>query len=315
LIFVGLTINDPRILGLSRIQQNGFPDDLIQQTKVYKITRNEILAKGEIMLSNYPDYFSPKYLFESGDQNPRNFVQGFGQFYKTLALLIIIGIIVLFKIGFRKATILLAWIFLAPVPAAISNLTPHAVRALFMMGSIELLASYGLAFLLGIIKSRIFKIVIVISVLCLLLLEFARYINYYYGEYAKRYAIEWQYGMKQIVEYVAVRPDIYKVYVDKIRQQPYIFFLYYLKTPLPEFLKTVKYDQSESSSYSTVLSYGRYQFGGWNPIESYPSKGILYVVTPSYYDGLSYKNFFDVVKLIKYPNGNNAFFLVEGYEP
>jgi len=33
-------------------------------------------------------------------------------------------------------------------------------------------------------------------------------------------------------------------------------------------------------------------------------------VTPSEYDGLSHRNEFDVKRLIKYPNGSSAFYLV-----
>ena len=102
--------------------------------------------------------------------------------------------------------------------------------------------------------------------------------------------------------------------MDKIRQQPYIFFLYYFKTPLPELLQTVKYEETEAKSYNTVRSFNNYQFGGWDPIESYPSDKILYIVTPSYYSGLKYILNFEVKKLIKYPDGSNAFYIVEGYE-
>ena len=102
--------------------------------------------------------------------------------------------------------------------------------------------------------------------------------------------------------------------MDKIRQQPYIFFLYYLKTPLPELLSTVKYDESESKSYNTVLSFSRYQFGGWDIIGSFPNYNILYVITPSYYGGLRYLQQFEVKELIKYPDKSDAFYLVSGNE-
>jgi hypothetical protein len=119
--------------------------------------------------------------------------------------------------------------------------------------------------------------------------------------------------MKQIVEYLKENPDYAQVYMDKIRQQPNIFFLYYFKTSLPELLSSVRYDESESKSYNTILSYDKYQFGGkWNIIESYPTPGILYIITPSYYDGLRYKNEFQVKKLVKYPDGSDAFYIVEG---
>jgi hypothetical protein len=98
--------------------------------------------------------------------------------------------------------------------------------------------------------------------------------------------------------------------MDKIRQQPYIFFLYYLKEPLPKMLASVRYDESESKSFNTVLSFDNYQFGGWDIIESYPNYKVLYIMTPSFYSGLKYINTFEIKDLIKYPNGTNAFYIV-----
>jgi len=138
------------------------------------------------------------------------------------------------------------------------------------------------------------------------------YIVYYLTRYSVAEAIEWQYGMKQSALYALEHPEYTEVFVDKVRQQPYIFFLYYLRVPLPLFLSTVRYDLSQSNSFNTVSSFGKYNFGNWDPIESYPSPGILYTITPSFYSGLRFKDYFDVKKLVKYPDGSDAFFLVEG---
>ena len=140
-------------------------------------------------------------------------------------------------------------------------------------------------------KYKFGKLLQTISLILILILvgkEATNYLNYYSKIYPIKEAIEWQYGMKQIVEYTKEDKNFYKMYVDNIRQQPYIYFLYYQKVSLPELLKTVKYDESNSKSFNTVLSFGKYQFGGWNIINSYPNVGILYAITPSYYTGLRY---------------------------
>ncbi|MCX6704285.1 MAG: hypothetical protein NTZ07_02455, partial [Candidatus Woesebacteria bacterium] len=163
-------------------------------------------------------------------------------------------------------------------------------------------------------KKNWIRVGVAAILIVLLSWEVWNYLNYYFKVYPKKDAIEWQYGIKDSALYVLEHPEYSLVYVDKIRQQPYIFFLYYLKVPLPTLLKTVKYNQTESKSYNTVSSFGRFNFGNWDPIESYPSSSILYIVTPSYYSGLRYILKFDVKKLIKYPNGTDAFYLVSGNE-
>lgn len=314
LFFVVLTVFNPRILGFARASQNIIPENKIKETFLFKKTENKLFGTGEVVFRHYLSYFSPKYLFVNGDTNPRNSVVTYGEFFKIDALLIIAGIVALFFIRSKEVVVLLMWLLLAPVPASLaSGDSQNAVRAFYMLGSINILSAVGANYFVTVIKKKWWYIVAAIMVLVPLFTEFGSYIKYYYSTYAEKYAIEWQYGMKQIVTYLKRNPDYAQVYMDKIRQQPYIFFLYYFKTPLPELLETVKYDKSESKSYNTIVSFDKYQFGGnWNIIDSYPNHGVLYIVTPSYYSGLKYASQFELKKLIKYPSGTDAFFIVEG---
>jgi hypothetical protein len=94
------------------------------------------------------------------------------------------------------------------------------------------------------------------------------------------------------------------------RQEPYIFYLFYLETSLPTYLKTVQYNETQSRPANTVAGYSNFHFGLWDAIESKPIPHVLYVVTPSEYTGLRYKLSFETVYAVKYPNGSDAFFLV-----
>jgi hypothetical protein len=180
-----------------------------------------------------------------------------------------------------------------------------------MMGSYHLISALGLYFLLNLVRKKAFKIIILIITVIILLLSLQNFLNYYFGEYVKRYAIEWQYGMKQIVEYVKDHEEYGQVFMTDVRSQPYIFFLYYLRPPLQDYLSSVIYNNSESNrSYNTVSIFGRYYFGGWDPVESLPNPGVLYVLTPSQYDGLRYRLAFEVKRVIYYPNGTVAYYLV-----
>ena len=183
-----------------------------------------------------------------------------------------------------------------------------------MVAPVIMLSAFGLASLSELFKRKFLKITVVLIALVFLSREAINYLKYYSTVYPVKEAIEWQYGMKQIVEYGSNNPNIYKMYVDNIRQQPYIYFLYYQKVPLPELLKAVKYDNSNSKSFNTVLSFDKYQFGSWNIIDSFPNAGIVYSITPSYYTGLRYATQFDVKELIKYPDRSDAFYIVEGYQ-
>lgn len=303
LLFAGLIIKDPRIMGFARINQTKFSDTVINQ------------YGGELgtVIHNYKGYFTYSYLFLSGDQSPRGSVKIIGEFYKIDLALSLIGFVaIVLRKKWRALLVISGCLFLAPVPGAVSMIEPNATRGIFMIAPIILLSAYGASVLFVVFKNNWIRSIILIVILGLLGWEVVHYLNYYFNEYPKKDAIEWQYGMKESALYALAHPEYGRVYVDKIRQQPYIFFLFYLKVPLPQLLKTVKYDQTPSYTYNTVSSFGKYNFGNWDPIESYPSPGILYIITPSFYTGLRYINNFDVKKLVKYPNGSNAFYLVSG---
>lgn len=294
--FVSLLFVNPALLGGARFKQTSSPEGRTIQA----ITKK------------YLSHFSYDFLFVKGDANPRLSAQT-GTFYKIDIPFLIIGLLALvwgiFK-GRKAYFIILAWALLAPIPAAITSEAPHAARAMFMTGSWHLIIVLSIYTVLSAFKSKGVKILIVLVIFGILGMSLFRFWNSYNNDYRDRYAIEWQYGMKQVVNYVRDHPEYDEVYMTAERQEPYIFYLFYLKTSLPTYLKTVEYNNTLSRPANTVTGYSKFHFGLWDPIESQPVSHVLYVVTPSDYTGLRYKLLFDTVYAVKYPNGSDAFFLV-----
>lgn len=307
-----ILIFNPQLLGLSRINQTALNEDQISKTQTFKVTGNKFLGRINLYVNQYIKHFSPQFLFISGDKNPKLSSQSTGEFYKMDAIFLILGFFYLLFRKSREGIIILVWALVAPIPSAFTAEAPHAARSLFMMGSWTIISAVGFNLFVYFFKKPVYKrpvIVISLLAICFMLVN---YLNYYFGEYATRYAIDWQYGMKQIVEYVKENPQYNQVYMTDVRSQPYIFFLYYLKVPQPDFSAKVIYNNSESKSYSTVSLFDRYSFGGWDPIESIPERWVLYIITPSQYDGLRKKSSFEVKNIVYYPNKSIAFYLISG---
>lgn len=310
-LLLGLFVVNPALLGTARVLQTSFSKEETRNTNLYKNTQKEYLGFMEIVFKNYLTHFNPKYLFLTGGENPKFSTQVVGEFYKIDALFLIAGLVALIALRSKTALFLLAWAFLAPLPSSLTSEAPHAGRALFMMGSWHLISAYGFYSLMIFFKKRAIQYVFTLAAALILIISLTNYLKYYFGEYPQRYAIEWQYGMKQIVEFIKAHGEYNQVFTTDVRFQPYIFFLYYLKMPLPEYLSTVIYNNSQSKTYNNVVSFSKFYFGGgWNPIDSFPIEGTLYVVSPSQYDGLKYKPSFNVENVIYYPNGTSAFYLV-----
>lgn len=309
-IIISLFIFNPPLLGGARMKQTGFYTLEVRDTTLYALTKNELLGRIDKTFNQYLTHFSWRYLFVSGDTNARLSSQAVGEFYKIDMVFLIIGLVMLLWKRSKASIVLISWALLGPLPASAVGEVPHASRAMFMFGSWHLISAYGLYSLLNFAKRNYLKWAIAAVTAVILLYSLINYLSYYYGEYGKRYAIEWQYGMQDVVEYVKAHPDYKQVYMVEERHQPYIFFLFYLQTPLDEYLNTVVYNRSGSKDFSTVSYFDKYYFGGWDPIESMPQKDVLYIVTPSQYGGLRHRLEFDTKKVVKYPNGSDAFYLV-----
>lgn len=310
LIFVVLLILNPRLTGLARVKQTQFGQTEIEKTQTYQKTKIAAFGLAEITFKGMMAHFTTDYLFFKGDQTPRNSVKVFGQFYKIDALFMLIGIISLLWLKSRVTILMLAWLFISPIPASIVIGAPNANRAIFMLGGLNLITALGVSSFVRLFKGRVRKTILG-GILLIIAIEAFFFLNYYFNTYPKKDPHDWVYGMKQITDFVRENDDRYdQIFMTDIRSQPYIYFLYYLKIPLPEFIGRVFYNNTESKSYSTVSNFGKYYFGGWDTVESMPNQRVLYILSPSQYDGLRHRAEFDVKKIVYYSDGSTAFFIV-----
>ncbi len=312
LIFLigGVVFFNPALLGISRAKQTLIPDDLAKKTYIFSKTENLSLGKVNVVLSNYLSHFSYDYLFKNGDKNPRLSSRVTGEFYLLDLPFLILGSVLILLSRKKTGLVILIVAILAPLAASFSTEVPHAARAMFSLGSWQIIEAYGIYRFLTISKLGWVQIITGFILLFFFLLNFNQYCQKYYSEYAKRYAIDWQYGMKQIVEYVQKHPEYKEVYMTNVRSQPYIFFLFYTKKPLEEYVKEVEYNNSHTRSFNLVSAFDRYIFEYWEPIEVFPQPARLYVVTSSQYDGLRYINDFEIKKIVYFPDGGTAFYLI-----
>lgn len=110
-------------------------------------------------LRNYAVYFSPSYLFLSGDASLVQSVPGYGQLHLFCAVLLPLG---LYRIVRRWRTerfghLLLWWLLVAPVPAALTKLeinSGHALRSAGALPAYQILAAIGLDMVLTAAQRR-----------------------------------------------------------------------------------------------------------------------------------------------------------------
>lgn len=312
LIFTGfiiISLLNPQLLGIVRYNQTIQGNSDIEKTELFVKTHNYFLGRVNLAFNQYLLHFTSKYLFEAGDKNPRLSAQK-GEFYKFDAILLLIGVGYLISKKTKVGILVLFWGILGPLPSALFAEAPHAGRATFMMGSWQIIASLGFYTIINLFKKAHWKLLVSLILIIILLISMINYLKFYFNEFPKKYAVDWQYGMKQIVEYVNNSKEFSQVYNTSIRAQPYIFYLYFLKYPLPDYLQTVLVNNLSDKDYNNIASFDRYYFTGWDAIKDGALAKVLYILTPSEYDGLVSRSNFEIKKVIYYPNGGTAFFIV-----
>ncbi|OGD63398.1 hypothetical protein A2160_02890 [Candidatus Beckwithbacteria bacterium RBG_13_42_9] len=108
-----------------------------------KIWLNKPFFYFRIITHNYLATFSPKFLIISGGNHPWHMIPQMGNFYWLDLILMIIGLLALFKERKRLTLFLFAWILIAPIPSAITIDAPHATRLLQLIPPLVMLAAVG----------------------------------------------------------------------------------------------------------------------------------------------------------------------------
>lgn len=189
-----------------------------------KYLYHEPLYYSYLATKTYLDHFSPLFLFSRGDQIGRHSQVDMGQIYLFEALFIGASIFILKILSKDAKKLMLAFLFLAPIPATIVLPTPHAYRTLQMSVSLAFLSGVGAFYLATNLKSNIIKIGI--SGFCLYF--FVSYLHLLFVHYPIKFGRDWQEGYKNLVAQIRQFQDGFeKVYVTNIDQVPYIYLLFY----------------------------------------------------------------------------------------
>ncbi len=275
-----------------------------------KLLHNKPVNYGLTFLSNYASHFSGDFLFLSGDVIQRNKVPEMGQMYLIDLIFLPIGIFFALK-GFKKWRIVLIWLIVAPIAAALTFQAPHALRDQNMVVPLIILSAYGVLEALSCIRkytSRNMFITFLVLFFALYSWDFSRYLHQYYTHMEKTYDFSSQYGVRDLVGYVQQNQDKYsQVVVTNRYDQPYILFLFYLKYPPENFQKEHKLTDRDEFGFSTVESFGKYKFvetSPWDKIRG-EYRGALIAGTDR-----DIPKEANILKTINFPSGRTAFKVV-----
>lgn len=213
-------------------------------------------------LTHYVDHFKGKFLFVSGDSNPRLSIQDVGELYLFELPFLLLGMYVLLRWKNKTTALLLGWLMIAPIPSATARETPHMLRSASLLPVYQVIVAIGFVYFGKWLLKKRGSVRNTLSVLLIILitLNLGYYFHNYWIHYPQDWAGQWQYGYKQMVGKVRELEGNYeRVTVTQNLGRPYIYFLLYNQVDPYEYVKT---RQAERDWYGlwNVYGFGKYDF-------------------------------------------------------
>ncbi len=280
----------------------------------------------QVFILNYLRAFSLPFLFSQGDPNLRQSIQEMGELYFADLLFILIGIRELFvDRNTRSRLLILGWLLISPIPAALTfDGGFHATRLFLMLPPLMILSALGAKYFLN--QKFLIKC-IGGSIALLLVINFIFYLHRYYLHYPIESWRFWQIGFKESMTYIADNQNNFNVIVMNNTYEPalerFLFYdkfdpalfqsLYHGEKLIKDIIPGVTGFNLGNKFYFGTLS-GQYK--GAEAFERIMKPGMLYLASARDETGgqiLSgeYSDF-RVAKTVYDPLGNPIFYLLEG---
>ena len=192
-----------------------------QNSLLARISHHRYIYKAKQYLTNYFTYFSPHFLALSGDPNLRHHTGFGGQLLAIQSFLLLVGVYALKKQSLKQILIILTWLGLSPVVAALVNETPHASRSIYMIIPLAWLIGLGWQWLA---KNKKIHLVIIIA----LFINLSLFAHDYFSHYPLRSAVDWINPYKKAALAFKEKNINQPIFISNQLYRPELYFAFYL---------------------------------------------------------------------------------------
>lgn len=252
--------DDPGLI--PRINQNRGNSHLLQPLP--RLVHNKVTYVAFYFAQNYLAHFTPQFLFITGAPHKQHHVQNMGELYLFQAPFLLIGLWALFYLKHRFRWFLTSWVLLAFIPVAVTNDSiPHALRTLIAAPFYQLISAFGFVLAWEWIKKKSAAIKLSAAVILSVIITFSlqSYLQNYYQVYPKLYSRDWQYGYKQVVEYIDKHKDEYdEIVFTRHYGEPHMFTLFYLNYDPDKYQNNPNLVRFETNNWVWVLKFDKFYF-------------------------------------------------------
>lgn len=228
-----------------------------------RLIHNKITHFTYVFGKNYFTHFTPNFLFTNGAGHKQHHVQGIGELYMFQAPLLVIGLLYLFKKKNKYTKLLVYWVLLAFVPVSITgDSIPHALRTLIAVVPYQIITGYGFFEIYNMLENKkMFRKIIFLFTALVMFFSIRSYLNNYYKTYPNLYSRDWQYGYKQVIQYIKDHYNDYdQIVFTRHYGEPHMFTLFYLNWDPGKFQKDPNLNRFETYDWVRVLNFDKFYF-------------------------------------------------------
>lgn len=246
------------------------------------VLNNRRIVTVQIFLANYISHFDPRWLF-FGENQEGHKVPWLGLLYPWELPLILLGLITLFKkFPLAVKSLLLVWLFSAPIPASFTTQAPHAMRSYTFLPIWQILSVAGLFYVIHLFKKKAIVGAFTITVLLSIV--------YFYFQYFITFPLtqsdSFQYALAQADRYVNIHQNEYKKIIfsniiynkDRNPYQSYMFFLFFSRYDPATYQHE---GGTKSGGYDQTHQFGKYEFRPIRWDQDKSLKNVLFLGNPS----------------------------------
>jgi 4-amino-4-deoxy-L-arabinose transferase-like glycosyltransferase len=276
------------------------------------------------LFESYTQAISPSFLFATGDPNPRQGVEGYGQLYHYDFLLVLIGLATILVNGRYKPKksikILTSWLILAPLPSILTEGgATHASRLILLLPPLIIISAVGFNRLLTWLKKPLQKVFFAVF-LFLMLLEVSSFFHRYFYVWKYQSWRFWQYGFEQTIGYVDEIDERYDRVLLNNNYEPMLpRFLFWMKYDMNLFHEQFNGDVPKENVFKNFDGFvlgDKYYFGNFpKPIEPLATPdtlivaaGVKDITNPEIFKKEGLKLF----NVVYSPEGQDLFYIFTG---
>lgn len=283
-----------------------------------RIVHNKVTYLSFYFVKNYLAHFTPQFLFISGAPHKQHHVQNMGELYLFQAPFLLLGLLELFRLKHKFKNLLLSWVLLAHIPVAITgDSIPHALRTLIANPFYQLICAFGFYnFWIWLKKEkRLVMNATSILIVLIVIISIFYYLYNYFEIYPKKYSKDWQYGYKQVVDYIKGHYNEYdEIVFSRTYGEPHMFTLFYLNYPPAKYQTVPNLVRFETNDWVWVLRFDKFYFPDLGDkgtqlediVRENPQKKILFIGRK-----VDFTDNLPRLYSVNFLNGENAFDIVE----